>query len=249
MPKSNGSSAPSATAMPASTMRRSGTSPGVGVDPEGDVAAGADLERHAGLGDRVEHLRVLDAAHAVADAVGVEVLERLHDRLGAEQLAAVRHEREAGAPRDGEGRREVGDDPAPLVVGQPEADDVPCVVTGVVGREPGERAGLERVAHPARRDDDGHPDARPPPTPSGPRRARSRGPGVMPPTKGAYDVGSTWISSQRDPSAASSARGLAHDAAHVGLAAHARPGGVVEPLEAEPAALVGGPGQSRRPVR
>lgn len=29
--------------------------------------------------------------------------------------------------------------------------------------------------------------------------------GVMPPTKGAYDVGSTWISSQRDPSAASSA--------------------------------------------
>ena len=28
--------------------------------------------------------------------------------------------------------------------------------------------------------------------------------GVMPPTKGAYDVGSTWISSQRDPSAASS---------------------------------------------
>ena len=26
----------------------------------------------------------------------------------------------------------------------------------------------------------------------------------MPPTNGAYDVGSTWISSQRDPSAASS---------------------------------------------
>ena len=28
--------------------------------------------------------------------------------------------------------------------------------------------------------------------------------GVIPPTNGAYDVGSTWISSQRDPSAPSS---------------------------------------------
>ena len=28
--------------------------------------------------------------------------------------------------------------------------------------------------------------------------------GVRPPTKGAYDVGSTWISSRPDPSAASS---------------------------------------------
>ena len=28
--------------------------------------------------------------------------------------------------------------------------------------------------------------------------------GVIPPTKGAYDVGSTWISSQREPSAPSS---------------------------------------------
>ena len=62
--------------------------------------------------------------------------------------------------------------------------------------------------------------------------------GVRPPTNGAYDVGSTWISSRPDPSAASSCGRLVDDPAHVRLGAHARPGGVVQALEPEPAALV-----------
>ena len=39
----------------------------------------------------------------MADPVGVQVLEGLHDRLSAEQLAAVGDEREAGSAGDGEG--------------------------------------------------------------------------------------------------------------------------------------------------
>ncbi len=62
--------------------------------------------------------------------------------------------------------------------------------------------------------------------------------GVMPPTNGAYEVGSTWSSSQRDPSARSRRR-LTDEPAHDVLPADDAAGHVVEALEAEPAALVG----------
>ena len=89
------------------------------------------------------------------------------------------------------------------------------------------------------RDDHADADAGRPGRRAARRRAPARRPGSDRQAHGAYDVGSTWISSQPEPSARVVLGGLAHQPAHVGLAADHRAGGVVEPLEPEPAALVG----------
>ena len=174
--------------MPCSTMVRSGTSSGQPNTPSATLLPRADLEGHPRLGDALEHPRVLDAAHPVADAVRAQRVEGRLDRGGAEQLAGVGHERQAGPPGDLERRGEVRGRAAALVVAQPEPDDRPGALTGVLGREPGQGAGVERVPDPARGHDDG--DLRPRPVAAGSEAARASSrtisrAGVMPPTNGA----------------------------------------------------------------
>ena len=69
---------------------------------------------------------------------------------------------------------------------------------------------------------------------------------VMPPNRPAYPDGSTWISSQPEPSARSS-RAVSVSSRRTSAGAQHRARGVVQPLEPEPAALVGA-AQPRRPV-
>ena len=133
--------------------------------------------------------------------------------------------------------------PAALVVGEPEADHA---AAGVLRGEPGQGAGVERVAGAVGGDHDG--DAEP-------GRGRRLADGVE------HEVGEG-----RDPAEAGAVPGrvdldlqpaaavadvvlggLAHQPAYVVLGAQHRPGHVVEPLEAEPALLVGRR-QLRRPL-
>ena len=72
--------------------------------------------------------------------------------------------------------------------------------------------------------------------------------GVRPPNRPAYPEGSTWISSQPEPSAFSSCGRLPQQPEHGWLVGEHRAGDVVQPLEPEPAPLVGA-AQPRRPGR
>ena len=65
----------------------------VGIHPESDVAAGADLQGHARLGDAVQGRRVLTGPDAVTDAVRLEHGERVDDRRGPEQATQLREQR------------------------------------------------------------------------------------------------------------------------------------------------------------
>ena len=96
----------------------------VGVDAEGDVAAGADLERDAAAHDLVQHPGSSTRADAVAEPVGAAARSRQAPRRASGAAAARRRagRSQPGAPGDLEGRGEVVGAPAPLVVGQPEAD-------------------------------------------------------------------------------------------------------------------------------
>ena len=118
---------------------------GVVVDPERDVAARAHLERDLLLDDPVEDGWVLDATDPVPEPVRVQGVEGLDDGLGPQELAGVGDQRETGRVGDAEGSGELGGDATTLVVRQAEADDAARTVAGVVGGEPSERAGVERV--------------------------------------------------------------------------------------------------------
>ena len=78
----------------------------------------------------------------MAEPARVERVEAGPHVVGAAQLAAVRHQQQPGPVGDREGRAEVRRRPAPLVVGQPEADDA---AAGVLGGQPGQGPGVERV--------------------------------------------------------------------------------------------------------
>jgi hypothetical protein len=103
--------------------------------------------------------------------------------------------------------------------------------------EPGQRAGVERVPDPARRDD--HPDL------AGRRQAGFAG-GVQDDLQGGRDPADERCIGRRvdldlQPAGALARvvlRGLEDDPAHVVGVAHAGPGRVVQPLEPEPSALV-----------
>ena len=238
---SSGSSAPSATVAPASTSARSGTSAAVAYTPRETFDAGHTSSATPCLDDPVEHARVLGGPHAVPEPVG-----RAGGRATSATCAGPSSSPPCGTEASPARRAIANAGPnssvlaAPLVVRQAEPDDL----AGAVARRAAPPA-APASARPA-----GAASATPR------RRRRPRRPvaalaarassstissaGVSPPTNGAYDVGSTWISSRPDPSAASSAAASRDDPPHVGLAAHARARGVVQALEPEPAALVGG---------
>ena len=108
-----------------------------------------------GVDDPVQQRRVLGGADAVAEPVGVQVVEADPDVLGAAQLAAVRREQQPGPLGDPERRREVGGAAAALVVGEAEADHP---AAGVLRGQPGQGAGVERVPGAVGGDHHGHPE-------------------------------------------------------------------------------------------
>jgi hypothetical protein len=207
------------------------------VDPEPDVGGGADLEGHAGGRQPVQQGRVLGRADAVADPPGAQRVEAGGHVARPAQLAAVRRRDQPGPVGDPEGRGEVLGPPPPFVVGQPEADHASA---GVLRGQPGQRPGVQRVPGPVRRDD--HPDAdagRPGcrrrgvedhldggGQPTQPRRVRR---GVHLDLQPAGALGAVVLGR------------LEHQPVHVARTADHRSGRVVQPLEPEPAALVGRP--------
>ena len=218
----------------------------VGVDPQRDVAARADLEGHARLGHPVQRRRVLARPHPVADPVGPEHGERVDHRRRPEQLAAVGDERESAVPGDLERRREVRQRPSPLVVREAEPDHGARAVTGIPDGEAREGAGVEGVPDPAGRDDDTDPR---PGRPGGLRRLVEddlEGGGDATDVRGVRRRLDLQLEPPRALGGVVLGR-LTHDPAQVGLPADAGPGQVVEPLEPEPAALVRGV-QLRRPL-
>ena len=265
-PRTRGPPAPSRTGRPAATRRSAGRRRRAPPEPRHPPAAAAApppprrrpraTRSTAGTPraprrlahDRSSTRGSSTDAHAVAEPVGRDRVQRLRRPPAPEQLAGVRHERQPGPAGDGEGVRELR--------GHARAARRSTARTRRPSPAPSRRTGPP--AAPACFASSGcrirlaatmTADLRRPRRADTARASSSTisSAGVMPPTNGAYDVGSTWISSHRDPSAPSSSGGLAHDPAHVRLAAHAGPRGVVQPLEPEPAALVGGV-EPRRPV-
>ena len=213
---------PSATGTPASSSARSGTSAAVGVDARArTLDTGQTSQRHPGCGEPLEQRRVLGRADAVADPVARRGRPgRPRTLLGPGELAAVRHRQQPGAVGDrGTPGRSPRSRPRRSSLDRPKPT---TPAAGVLRREPGQRAGVQRVPGAVGGDD--HPDA----DAGGRGRlgARRRGPArsqaVSPPSRGAYDVGSTWISSQPEPSRGVVLGRLAHQPADVGLAAHDR---------------------------
>ena len=163
------------------------------VDPQRHVRRRAHLAGHPALGQPLQQPRVLGGPYAVPDPAGVQVVQAVPDARRARQLAAVRRRQQPALPGDGEGAVEV----------------------------PGEaravrrwRARSRRRRGPRSAPRAGPACGRPAGASSGSRRpgpacrARSRATalstasrmissaGISPPSRGAYEVGSTWISSQ-----------------------------------------------------
>ena len=163
---------------------------------------------------------------------------------GPAQLAAVRREQQPGrARRSRKAPREVGGAAAALVVGEPEADHA---AAGVLTGEPGQGAGVERVPGPVGGDHHGHPE------PGRRRGLADRVEHQVGERGDAAEAGAVPARVDLDLQPAAAVAhvvlgGLAHQPAYVVLGAQHRPRHVVQPLEAEPALLVGR-GQRRRPL-
>jgi hypothetical protein len=131
-----------------------------GVDAQGHVAGGADLECDVVLDEPCQHPGVLARPHAVAEAVRAQGVEGVLDVIGAEQLAAVRHERQPRPARDVERRREVRRPAPALVVAQAEPDHRGRALAREPCGEAGQGPGLQRVAGAGGGDDHADPRAR-----------------------------------------------------------------------------------------
>ena len=104
--------------------------------PGVEVRARADLEHRAALAEHVEHGRVLDAADAVTDAVGLERLDCLAHLGGAAGLASVHGKAEPGSAALVE---DVGVVREPKAIGHRpgdvDADHPPAVPADRLGRD------------------------------------------------------------------------------------------------------------------
>ncbi len=171
----------------------------------------------------------------MAEPVGVQVVEAGPDVLGAAELAAVRGEHQPGPLGDPERRRELGRAAPALVVGEAEADHP---AAGVLRREPGQGAGVERVPGPVGGDDHRDPEA-------GALARVACGIQHQVGERGdAVEAGGVPAGVDLDlqPPAAVAyvvLGGLEHQPAYVVLRAQHRPRHVVQALEPEPALLVG----------
>ncbi len=214
---------------------------GLFVDAERDVGGRADLAGDLTVRQPLHQPRVLGGPHPVADPAGPEVVQAVAHRLGAGQLAAVRGGQQAALAGDGEGPVEVAGHPAPFVVGQAEAHHA---LVGVAHGEPGQHPGVHRRLHPVRRHQHPDPDA------GGlgglPHGVQDQLQGGDQPAQHRRVGGRVDLDLQ--PARAVGhlvLGGLPDQPADVLLVAQHRARGVVQPLEPEPAALVGGP-QLRR---
>ena len=152
-------------------------------------------------------------------------------------------EEQPGPFGDGERRREVRGVAATFVVAQPEADDA---AAGVLRCQAGEAAGVQRMAGPVGCDDDAEADA---------HRLRRLPSGVEHELGELGDVAEPRgvagrVDLELGPDGTVGGvvlERLAHEPADVVVGAYDRPGHVVQPLEPEPALLVGGD-ELRRPL-
>ena len=71
----------------------------VGIDPEHDVGAGTDLQRHARLGQFVHQCRILDRAHTVTDALHTEIAQGIAHRLRPAPLPGMGGQAQPGLAR------------------------------------------------------------------------------------------------------------------------------------------------------
>jgi hypothetical protein len=172
----------------------------------------------------------------VADPAGPQVVQAVPDRLRAGQFTAVRGGQQAAVPGDGEGPVEVTGEAAPFVVGEAEAHHA---LVGVPDGEPGQGPGVHRRFHPVGRDQ--HPDAHPGDLGGVPDGVQDQLQGRDQPAEQRGVRGRVDLDLQPAGAVAPLVLGgLQHQAPDVLLVPQDGAGGVVQPLEAEPAALVGG---------
>src|SRR5487761_709239 len=215
----------------------------VGCDAERDVRRRADLAGDAGRGEPLDEPRVFHRPDAVPQPVRVQQVKAVPDAARADELASVRCEQQPGPLGDPEGRREVRGRPAPLVVGQPEADDA---LSRVLHRQPGQRPSVHRMPGSVGGNDDPDPDIRRP----GrllhgiEQKLSERGD----PAVNGREPGRVSLELEPPGSFCPLILGdLPHEPAKVIRRAEHRARGVIETLEPEPAALIGG-GQLGRPL-
>ncbi len=206
------------------------------VHAERDVGHRTHLQRHAGVDHSAEHVRVLNAADAVTQPMRPQRGEAAGDAVRTAQLARVRQAGEPGPASDREGGREVVGAAATLVVRQAETDDPP---PGVLRGEPGERPGVQRVSGAVGGDDDGQ--RQPGRRPGGADRVQHQlGEGGETPEAGGV-AGRVDLDLGPPTAVGDVVLGrLPDQPVHVVRRAEHGPGDVVEPLEPEPALLVGG---------
>ena len=184
---------------------------------------GRDAERHVGgrahlAGDASAASRLTTAGSSTARMpwpIRSACRSSRHAATLAGRPARRRAGPAAGPPALGDPERggEVVRRAAPLVVGQAEPGHA---AARVLDGQPGQGPGLQRVLGPVGRHDDADAD------PGrglglGRRSSTSSSMGVMPPNRRGEDPdGSTWISSQPEPSARSSSADLGQQPPHVG---------------------------------
>ena len=81
----------------------------VGVDVEGNVGAGADLQNRAEIAETRNEFRILYGAHPVAETRGAHEVECIDDAERATDLACMDRQSETCVPGDVEGTGIVGD--------------------------------------------------------------------------------------------------------------------------------------------
>ena len=211
---------------------------GGAVDPQAHVRGGAHLQADARGDHGVQQRRILARAHAVPQPRRPQGRHHVAHVLGPQQLAAVRERGESRAAGDREGGLPRAGPAGALVVAQPEADDRARSVPRIPGCEPGERARVQGVAHAGGRHHDGDLDPR-----QDRRLARRVEDDLQRRREASHEggVGGRIHLDLQAPRALCGVveRGLQHDPAHGLLSGDQVAGGVVGPLEAEPAAVVG----------